>query len=236
MPWDFLLIFLVLAVVLPWRGYLRMKDLLTQPSTTSRQRLFLYASTILFQWMLAGAVFWRARARGMTFNEMGISARSGLAIVAGTLLGAVLFAVFHWANLRRIGRADAARVGRLRAVGERIFPQSRKELAVYVILALTAGFCEEFLYRGFSMAAFWRVGIPSWVVVLASAALFGLAHSYQGKSGILGTLVLGTVFALARIGYDSLVPVVVWHATIDVAAGIAGPKYVLGRDRREIPI
>ena len=228
MPWDFILIFAILAVVIPWRGYARMKELLAMPAVSSRQRILLYVSTIAFQWALAGFVFWRARARNLTVAELGFSPHATtIGVLAGALIGASLLAWLNWANLRRMGKADPKRTARLRAVGARIFPQSRHELILFLALATTAGVCEEFLYRGFSMAAFARLELPTWVVVFVSSLLFGLAHSYQGRGGILGTLVLGTVFAGARIVYDSLIPVMVWHAAIDIAAGIAGPKYLL---------
>lgn len=83
------------------------------------------------------------------------------------------------------------------------------------------------------MAALSRVEFPAWIVVLLSSVLFGMAHLYQGRSGFLGTLILGIVFAIARIAYHSIVPVVVWHAAIDIVAGVAGPKYLLRRAERE---
>jgi len=114
----------------------------------------------------------------------------------------------------------------LKALGERIFPQSKLELLPYIALALTAGICEEFLYRGFALAAFLRAGLPVWGSVLLSASLFGLAHLYQGRGGFAGTLLLGILFGAARIGYDSLLPVVAWHAAVDLVAGVAGPRYL----------
>ena len=60
MPWDFWLIFFVLGVVLPWRGYTRLQVLLAKPKVDSRERLSLYAFTIAFQWVAAGIVAWRA--------------------------------------------------------------------------------------------------------------------------------------------------------------------------------
>jgi membrane protease YdiL (CAAX protease family) len=115
----------------------------------------------------------------------------------------------------------------MQTLAERIFPQSRKELAVFLALAVTAGLCEEFLYRGFAMAALTRAGLPSWGVVLLSSILFGLAHLYQGRGGLLSTLVIGTVFGTARIAYDGLLPAIVWHFAVDAVAGLAGPRYLL---------
>lgn len=98
---------------------------------------------------------------------------------------------------------------------------------MFLALAATAGLCEEFLYRGFAMAALTRAGLPAWGVVLLSSVLFGLAHLYQGRGGLLSTLVIGTVFGTARIAYDGLLPAIVWHFAVDAVAGLAGPRYLL---------
>ncbi|MGC2889046.1 MAG: CPBP family intramembrane glutamic endopeptidase, partial [Candidatus Acidiferrum sp.] len=97
----------------------------------------------------------------------------------------------------------------------------------YLALAVTAGLCEEFLYRGFAMAALTRAGLPIWGVVLLSSALFAMAHLYQGRSGLVSTLLIGTVFGTARIAYDGIIPVMLWHIAVDAVAGVAGPRYLL---------
>jgi len=115
----------------------------------------------------------------------------------------------------------------MRALAKRILPQTKSELAPFLALAVTAGICEEFLYRGFAIAAFTRVGLPTWLVVLITAGLFGLAHLYQGRGGLFGTMILGIVLGAIRVSYSSLLPVVLSHAAVDIVAGIAGPRYLL---------
>jgi membrane protease YdiL (CAAX protease family) len=105
-----------------------------------------------------------------------------------------------------MGRHPAKARGPLQAIAERILPQSALELLPFMALAITAGLCEEFLYRGFAMAVLSRLGSPVWGTILISSIVFGLAHLYQGRGGFFSTLILGTVFGMGRIGYDSLVP------------------------------
>src|SRR5258708_39476419 len=90
-------------------------------------------------------------------------------------------------------------------------------------LAVPAGVCEEFPYRGFALAAIIRAGLPVWAAVVISSVLFGLAHIYQGRGGSVSTMLLGVLFGTARIVYHSLVPVVLWHSAVDLVAGVAGP-------------
>ena len=226
MPWDFWLIFVVLGVILPWRGRSRVKKLLEMQNVGRAERLSLYASTIAFQWFMVAVVGWRVWAHRFTAPELGLAVPRGTRVIAAAIIGSAAFVGLQWLNLRRMGRTSTPASKFLKALGQRIFPQTKLELLAYIALALTAGICEEFLYRGFALAAFLRAGLPVWGCVLVSASLFGLAHLYQGRGGFAGTLLLGILFGAARIGYGSLLPVVTWHAAVDLVAGVAGPRYL----------
>ena len=233
MPWDFWLIFFVLGVFVPWRGHARLRELLAKPQVESRERLALYISTIIFQWMAAAVVGWRASARGFTRAQLGVALHHAGTVAAVAVAGAALLGGLQWLNLRRVSRIPRENRGQLQALAERILPRSPLEQSIFFLLAVTAGVCEEFLYRGFAMAAFWRAGLPAWLIVVASAVLFGLAHLYQGKGGFVTTTMLGVIFGTARASWISLAPVVVWHMVVDCVAGIAGPKYLLREEERD---
>lgn len=226
MPWDFWLIFLFLSIVIPWRGYIRLKKLLALPAVDSKEKLALYAVTIAFQWVLVAVVAWRALIRGITLQELGLRPQPWLGILATGLFGALLIGGLQWLNLRRIGRMEGPAPELLRKLANRLLPVSFLEYLPYSALAITAGVCEEFVYRGFGIAAFSKAGLPLWLVVIVSSILFGLAHAYQGRGGIISTGVFGVVLAVARLWSGSLVPVMMWHAGLDLAAGIAAPRYL----------
>ncbi len=226
MPWDIGLILFVLMVVLPWRGQARMKKLLAMPQVSIMERLVMYASTIAFQWLAVAVVAWRAWAHGYTPSELGLAIQDRTRILVAAIVGALTFATLQWLNLRRVGRLPVKARGRFQAIAERILPQSTVELLPYLALATTAGICEEFLYRGFAMVALARTGLAIWAVVLFSSVLFGLAHLYQGRTGLVSTLIVGTILGIARIAYHSLVPAIFWHTALDIVAGVAGPRYL----------
>jgi len=229
MPWDIWLIFLVLGAVLPWRGRARMKELLAMPRVSTMERLSLYASTIAFQWLAVAVVAWRAWAHGFTASQFGLIVPDRSKILIAAVVGTATIASLQWLNLRRMGRIPVEARGSLQAIAERILPQSTVELFPYLALAMTAGLCEEFLYRGFAMAVLLHVGLPAWAVVLLSSVLFGLAHSYQGRGGIVMTLLIGLILGTSRLAYGSLVPAIFWHSGVDVVAGTAGPRYLTPR-------
>jgi uncharacterized protein len=226
MPWDFWLIFLALGVFLPWRGRARMKKLLAMAHVSVMERLVLYASTIAFQWLAVAIVAWRVWAHGYSPQQLGLIFRGRTTLLIAGIVGAVVIGTLQWLNLRRVGRIPPESRGPLQAVAERILPQTAVELPPYLALAITAGLCEEFLYRGFAMAALAHAGLTAWLVILISSLLFGLAHSYQGRGGIVMTFIVGLVFGASRLTYNSLVPAVFWHSAIDTVAGVAGRRYL----------
>lgn len=226
MPWDFWLIFFALGVLLPWRGRARMKKLLAMPHVSMMERLVLYASTIAFQWLAVAVVGWRAWVHGYSAQQLGLVFYHRTTLVVAGIIGAAVIATLQWLNLRRVRRIPPESRGPLQAVAERILPQAAVELPPYLALAITAGLCEEFLYRGFAMAALASVGLSAWMVVLVSSILFGLAHSYQGRGGIVMTFVVGLVLGGSRLTYNSVVPAIFWHSAIDIVAGVAGKHYL----------
>src|ERR1700749_1866531 len=140
MPWDVWLIFFVLAVVIPWRGRIRLKQLLAKPRVESRERVSLYLSTIAFQWIAVGVAGWRAWAHGYTARELGLGTgpnlfRSIIAAVCGT----VVLASLHWINFRRMGRLIEKLPARVLAMASRILPQTSREQVPFFALALSAG-------------------------------------------------------------------------------------------------
>jgi len=221
------LIFLFLSVVIPWRGYTRLKKLLALPSVDTKGKVALYAVTIAFQWMLAGVVSWRSVVRGLTIQELGLGSQNRIGAMAAGLVGAVFIGSLQWLNLRRIGKMEGEAPDLLRKLANRLLPVNLLEYLPYSALAITAGVCEEFVYRGFVIAAFSKAGLPLWLVVITSSILFGLAHAYQGRAGIVSTGIFGVLLAVGRLGFGSLVPVMMWHAGLDLAAGIAAPKYLM---------
>lgn len=99
-----------------------------------------------------------------------------------------------------------------------LLPRTVGERRLFTVVGVTAGICEEWLYRGFFLAVVAAVAgdLPGWVLVLVAAVAFGLAHAYQGRAGILLTGVLGGVMAALYLGTGSLLLPVLLHAAIDL--------------------
>ncbi|WP_299955724.1 CPBP family intramembrane glutamic endopeptidase [uncultured Modestobacter sp.] len=99
-----------------------------------------------------------------------------------------------------------------------LLPRSRSERRLFGLVGVTAGVCEEWLYRGFFLAVVAALvpALPVGLLVLVAGAAFGLAHAYQGLTGVLTTGVLGGVLAAVYLGTGSLLLPVLLHAAIDL--------------------
>jgi membrane protease YdiL (CAAX protease family) len=219
MPWDFVLIFVVLGVVLPWRSRAHVRALLERPSLSGEERLALYATTIAAQWLAAGLVMWRSLARGLTPAELGIAWPDGARLALLTLALSAALVAHQVFSLRRLARLPPERRGFVGQLAEKILPQDVIESLAFFALAATVALCEEMVYRGFAYAALRDVA-DSWVLAaVGSSALFAAAHLYQGRSGLLTTFLAGLVLAGVREYTGSLGPCIVAHLAVDLAAG-----------------
>jgi membrane protease YdiL (CAAX protease family) len=99
-----------------------------------------------------------------------------------------------------------------------LLPRTTGERRLFTMVGITAGVCEEWLYRGFFLAVVGALGpgLPPWVLVAIAAVAFGVAHAYQGWTGVLTTGVLGGVMALLYVETGSLLLPVLLHAAIDL--------------------
>ncbi|HEX9222598.1 MAG TPA: CPBP family intramembrane glutamic endopeptidase [Candidatus Acidoferrales bacterium] len=234
MPWDFIIIFLILGVFVPWRGSVRVRKLLAQPALSTTDRLSLYASTIAFQWLAAFIVAWRSFAGGLTASDLALGSFASKAPAQPSLFHAVLATLFltaflcttQFLALRRMPQLPPERRAFVQQMATKIFPQIGVEKLAFAALCATVALCEEFLYRGFAFAAIQRATHGMWAAsVLGSSILFAAAHLYQGRRGLFSTFLIGVVFASVRAFVQSLAPSIVAHFSVDLLGGLLAPKF-----------
>jgi membrane protease YdiL (CAAX protease family) len=195
---DFITVAL-LVVVAPLyakRTYARFLETMRTGSVESR--IGEYRGIVWRQWALGlGLVlYWLAMDRPL--SALGIALPGGARFALGlgaTALGLVLL-VLQW---RAIVAATGASLESLNKQMEPIsslLPATARELSAFRVVAVTAGICEEVLYRGFF---FWFVSVSTgpWLAVLATAVVFGLGHAYQGIAGVVKTGFIGFLGGLS---------------------------------------
>jgi uncharacterized protein len=99
-----------------------------------------------------------------------------------------------------------------------LLPRTAGERRLFTAVGVTAGVCEEWLYRGFFLAVVSALagGLPTGLLVVIAAVAFGLAHAYQGPAGVLTTGLLGGVMAALYLQTGSLLLPILLHAAIDL--------------------
>jgi membrane protease YdiL (CAAX protease family) len=226
-PWDFAAVLVVLAIVVPWRGYIRVNQLLREETVSTPKRLVLYASTIAFQWVATLFVLWRCRIHGYRPADLGIALpRPWLTLTAAAVL-TVLITANQLASIRRLASLPRDRQGPFRALSLKLMPQNATERLAFFALVVTVAICEEVLYRGWAQKFFQDFsGGSVLVAVIASAAIFSIAHIYQGRRGLIVTFVVGALFSIIRAWTGSLIPTMAAHFAADLAAGLLAPVWL----------
>lgn len=188
-------------------------------------RVPLYLVTLGYEWALCLFVIYSAKRRRVSLADL-IGGRwehfedvlLDFAIAAGFWITAivVLFAVGWALGLRQPVRIEEAR----KMIGF-LGPHTGSEMALWVALSLTAGFCEEVIYRGLLLRQFASLGSNVYVGVIAQAALFGASHGYQGGRRMVLIGVFGALFGSLVAWRKSLRPGMLVHAWQDTLAGAA---------------
>lgn len=231
MPWDFALILLALAVLVPWRGAARVRQWLSLPQLSSMDRLAVYASTLAMQWGVTALVGWRCYERGVGLQDLGLALPDAALTAAASLILAIVLARTQFASLQQLARQPREKQGFLGEMARKLLPQDTVEALAFSGLAVTVALCEEFIYRGFAWAAIREAsGGSEWAALAGSSLLFGVAHAYQGRRGIVVTTVAGLIFGGARMWTGSLVAPMVGHLVADLVAGIAAPRLLRRAD------
>lgn len=186
-------------------------------------RPLFYLSTMLFEWGLLFYVWWGVAKRGMSMREL-IGGRWER--FEDILLDVALAIGFWFAALMVLaGVAFALRLKGPSSIGEAIkplaplVPHSSTELLIWAGLSITAGVCEEVIFRGYFQKQFGNWARTMWLGLIASAVLFGAGHGYEGRQKMLIIGVYGLLFGLLAHFRRSLRPGMITHAIHDFVMG-----------------
>jgi membrane protease YdiL (CAAX protease family) len=77
-----------------------------------------------------------------------------------------------------------------------LLPHTGAERVIWILLSITAGICEEGVFRGYLQRQFLALTQSAPVAIVLSALAFGGAHAYQGWKmaamiGLLGAMLGG---------------------------------------------
>jgi membrane protease YdiL (CAAX protease family) len=108
-----------------------------------------------------------------------------------------------------------------------MLPSSGAEVGLFLMLAATAGFCEELIYRGYLRRQFAALTHAAVGAIVLQALAFGASHEYQGWKFMLIIAVFGSLFGLLAHWRCSLRPGIFAHIVQDGMGGLVG-RHVCG--------
>jgi uncharacterized protein len=215
--------------------YRRLKLAISQGDAGARARF--YVEILVFEFVSAALAFAalgfdparfdpaRLELGGTAFGQwcaaqwQQIDAEALKGLIVGVICGSAVVFALLWRARRRNPHGQLSATSRLARILPdfgALIPTNGRERMIFVLVALSAGLCEEVVFRAWLLDVLHQVGLGGLALVAVAAALFGFAHLYQGVVGVVLTGVLGAVFCALYFASGTLwVPIVI-HALIDL--------------------
>lgn len=192
-------------------------------------RRWAYQRGIAGQWGFVAVLALMWIHYGRPLADLRLTAPAGWRLIASVVLVALMLAFVAY-QLKSVLRLSAERRAAARPKLARvdfILPHTRRDHRWFLALSLTAGICEELLYRGYLVWFLtpWLGLAGAYVGVIV---LFGVGHLYQGRNGATRATAAGAAMTgfVALTGW--LIPAMIIHALIDAGSGTVG--YLILRD------
>ncbi len=195
-----------------------------------------YKMIMLIQWSVVGAIFLLFWLKGISFEKLGFvtthaDIKGFLLFVAGILTSVILLILVYLAV--PYGRKKL--IEQFEAI-EILLPVGVKERLLFAAVAVTAGFCEEVIFRGFMFYYLDQLGwgLSTLAIAIITSILFGLVHGYQGWKGIIFTGLIGFAMAKLYISHGSIWVPIILHIIIDLKFAVMPNLKKIFEKRKEI--
>ena len=101
------------------------------------------------------------------------------------------------------------------------FPKEPIEKLLWILMSLSAAFCEEFVYRGYLQRCIQRLSGSVAFAVVVQALAYGFAHAALPWKVMVTVAFLGVLFGTVAAWRKSLVAGIIMHAAFDILAVFA---------------
>jgi uncharacterized protein len=213
-PWHTLFVLLASAL---W-AYRAIYNAAQARAALAPGRPYIYLRTMFFEWVLLAIVIFGVRLRGgslqtifgQRWRSLGAAVRDlalGISfMVASTIVVSIVSAV----------EGDTSSTQSVKF----LIPQSALELILWVALSITAGICEEAIYRGYFQRQFAALthNVPAGIIL--SGAVFGAVHAYQGWKRAVAIAAMGVVLGIFAHWRKTVRPGMFAHAIQDLIAPV----------------
>jgi membrane protease YdiL (CAAX protease family) len=205
--------------------------------TDETRRLRLYRTGVLQSWASALCLGLVALMGGLTLSQLGLGAFSqvsfGVNPVFATIVliacgGLCVYLVAQCIYLQRNHEAQSRAWQQTEkdVTAAMLIPRSLRERRLFLLVALTAGICEEFIMRGLVFAVLQEFfpGMSVYLLPLLAGLVFGVLHAYQGVAGVAKTGALGALLGCLYLATGTLYPAMLAHFVIDAVNCFIAPR------------
>jgi len=173
----------------------------------------LYVGILIAEWGLSYYCWAGLRRHGVKLAEvMGPAWGHWQRAAKEVLIAAAFWVVWEgvaWLANRAVGANRAKSISAL-------LPQSALEYGLWIAVAVSAGICEEFVFRGYLQRQLWAVSGSAAAAIAGQALVFGVAHGYQGIQKMIVISILGLLYGLLAQWRRNLRPGILAHAWSDI--------------------
>ena len=180
------------------------------------QAIHIYLAAILMDWALLYYCWVGVHRRGGNLKTLSggrwtswksLATDVGIAVPFWVLWEGAAYGV-HWL----LGPSSARSV-------DSLLPHSLLEILIWIATSMTAGICEEMVFRGYVQRQFHALTGSVVMAVLGQWLVFGLVHSYQGWKNVIVICVLGVLFGILAAWRRNLRTNMMVHAWADIWSG-----------------
>lgn len=221
--WSDHLLFILIGIVIPMKAVFGAQPQIAKINFNTKMKIQLYWGNNAYLWgitALAAAVWWgNDRPWYLIGLDWPFLIPKGWPLI--TLL--LFVVVYVWDTVSEVspilsGEEDFEKEDN--ALG--FLPQTAKEYFHYIFLALTAGICEEFIFRGYFIRYFQTLlGTEHTytLAILLPALIFGFVHFYQGWEAVVKITAMAIMFGFIFVHTESLWVLIFVHAAVDLIGG-----------------
>jgi membrane protease YdiL (CAAX protease family) len=183
---------------------------------TEVNRMRVYFSAMAAEWGAIYYIWHVCRSRGSSIQVLIGGTWSTRAVAIDVLIGAAFWIVVRLVLLgvHSLLNDTAANVA------NQLLPRTAIESIVWIFVSITAGICEELMFRGFLQRQILTLTGSAILAIVAQAIIFGATHAYQGWRSVVAIFVYGLLAGILAHWRRNLRPGIVAHAWQDIAGGL----------------
>jgi uncharacterized protein len=181
-----------------------------------RNILPLYISVIALEWLLVWLVLRGLRAKGMGLWDIMGGRWRNWKDVAVDVAFCIPF-LFAWQGAARLmhhllGPTESKSIASL-------LPRNALEIVIWIAVSISAGICEEVVFRGYFQKQFAAYTRSMIAAVMLQGIVFGIAHAYQGVQLVVIISILGMLYGWFAAWRRNLRANMMAHGWTDIWSG-----------------